>query len=167
MSEIKRYLSWDDVEHLTLHLAQIIQGAQQDYDVLLGIARGGTIPATLLAQVLEHGMVLTAHLKRYPKDQTDSEARPQIVAFPPADLLRHKRILLIDEVHDRGYSMDRAIQEAERSDPATIHTAVLHFKPGRNQYPNFRPTYFVEQTDDWIVYPWEVFADKFAAHKLS
>lgn len=167
MSETKHYLSWDDVEHLTLRLARIIQQAKGDYDVLLGIARGGTIPATLLAQVLEHGMVLTAHLKRYPKDQTDSEAMPQVVAFPPAEQLHGKRILIIDEVHDRGHSIIRAKQEAEKCEPLSIDTAVLHFKPGRNEYQSFRPTFFVEQTKDWIVYPWEMFAAKVAAHEMT
>jgi hypoxanthine phosphoribosyltransferase len=167
MSDIKHYLSWDDVEHLTLRLARIIEEAKGDYDVLLGIARGGTIPATLLAQVLEHGMVLTAHLKRYAKGQTKSEVMPHIVAFPSVGQLRGKRVLIIDEVHDHGHSMDQTIREAVRSGASIIHTAVLHFKPSHNQFPNFRPTYFVEQTEDWIVYPWEVFADKFAAHKLQ
>jgi hypoxanthine phosphoribosyltransferase len=167
MSDIKRYLSWDDVEHLTLRLARIIQEAGADYDVLLGIARGGTIPATLLAQVLEHGMVLTAHLKRYGTGQTASEALPKIVAFPSVEQLRGQRILIIDEVHHNGHSIVCAKQEAERNEPASVHTAVLHFKPGSNKYQDFRPTYFVEQTEDWIVYPWELFADKFAAHKLQ
>lgn len=167
MPEGKRFLSWDDVERLTLRLARIIQAAKGDYDVLLGIARGGTIPATLLAQVLEHGMVLTAHLKRYETGQTDSEVLPRIVAWPPAQQLCRKRILIIDEVHDRGHSIIRAMQEAELAEPKCIDTAVLHFKPGRNQYQRFRPTYLVETTADWIVYPWELFADKVAAHEVS
>lgn len=167
MMDGKRYLSWDDVEYLTLRLARIIQEAKGDYDVLLGIARGGTIPATLLAQVLEHGMVLTAHLKRYQTGQTDSDAMPQIVAFPSPEQLRGQRVLIIDEVHHRGHSLIRAQQEAELSQPTSIHTAVLHFKPGQNEYQDFRPTYFVEQTEDWIVYPWELFANKVAAHKTS
>lgn len=166
MSERKRYLTWDDVEHLSVRLARIIQDAKQDYDVLLGIARGGTIPATLLAQVLEHGMVLTAHLRRYEMGATDSEAMPKILAFPQRELLYNKRVLVVDEVHDRGDSLVRVKQEVDTCESLLTHTAVLHFKPGRNRYGQFVPTYHVETTEDWIVYPWEVFADKVAAHQV-
>lgn len=51
MSDDKVYLTWPDVEKLTLRLARQILRAKADYDVYLGIARGGMFPALLLAQV--------------------------------------------------------------------------------------------------------------------
>ena len=32
-------------------------------------------------------------------------------------------------------------------------TAVLHFKPGRNEV-GARPDHFVVETDEWVSYPW-------------
>lgn len=32
-------------------------------------------------------------------------------------------------------------------------TATLHYKP----WSKVEPTYWIEETEDWIVYPWEVF----------
>ena len=33
--------------------------------------------------------------------------------------------------------------------------AVLQYKPRRSRYPDQPPDYYAEETDDWIVYPWE------------
>jgi hypothetical protein len=33
---------------------------------------------------------------------------------------------------------------------------VLHYKPTHNAYGDAMPDYFVDETDAWIVYPWDV-----------
>jgi hypothetical protein len=38
--------------------------------------------------------------------------------------------------------------------------AVLHHKPNQSSFPEQRPDYFVEETDAWIVYPWDVGVDE-------
>ena len=35
-------------------------------------------------------------------------------------------------------------------------TAVLHYKPAHNAYEATQPDFFVDETDAWIVYPWDV-----------
>src|ERR687884_669038 len=35
-------------------------------------------------------------------------------------------------------------------------TIVLHSKPSRTTFTNTRPDFFVDETDAWIVYPWDV-----------
>jgi hypoxanthine phosphoribosyltransferase len=35
-------------------------------------------------------------------------------------------------------------------------TAVLHYKPTRTSFSTARPDYYVDETDAWIVYPWDV-----------
>lgn len=160
MDDDKVFLTWNDVENLTVKLARMIQAAGKDYDVYLGIARGGMFPALLLAQVFDRGLTLTSHLRRYKTDATDSEAMPRILSFPePRDVL-NRRVLLIDEVWHNGDSIIRAEQELLKFEPLFVDTAVLHFKPGKNRFPLRQPTFFVEKTEDWVVYPWEQFAEK-------
>jgi len=33
---------------------------------------------------------------------------------------------------------------------------VLHYKPSHTTYSDVRPDYYVDETDAWIVYPWDV-----------
>lgn len=159
-----RSVSWADIEAMTIDLARQILAANVDYDVIIGIARGGMIPASLLAKILPHGMILTAHLKRYEPGTTESTAFPQILAFPPDELLFHKKVLIVDEVWDYGDTIIGALQRADKSEPNLLHTAVLHFKPSRNRYGLRRPTYAVEETTDWIDYPWELFEQTYLAN---
>jgi hypoxanthine phosphoribosyltransferase len=35
-----------------------------------------------------------------------------------------------------------------------VSSGVLHYKPTKSQ-TGYKPDYFVEQVDKWIVYPWE------------
>lgn len=160
----RRAVGWSEIETMTMNLARKIMTAGGDYDVIIGIARGGMIPASLLAKILPHGMILSAHLKRYELGTTESTAFPKILAFPPDELLFHKKVLIVDEVWDYGDTIIGAIQRANLAEPHLLHTAVLHFKPTRNRYPHRKPTYAVEETADWIDYPWEVFESAFLAN---
>jgi len=138
---------------LTIRLAQTVRASGVKYDVFLSIARGGMFPALLLAQAVDHGVTLTAHFKRYETGQTDSEALPRILSFPNQSDLANRRVLLIDEVWDRGDSLIQADQRLQTLEVQLVDIAVLHFKPGRNRYPLRRPKYLVEETEDWIVSP--------------
>lgn len=158
----RRAVGWPEIEEMTKRLARMIIAAKADYDVIIGIARGGMIPASLLAKILPHGMILTAHLKRYEPGTTESTAFPKIIAFPADELLHHRKVLIVDEVWDYGDTIIGALQRAEKAEPNLLHTAVLHFKPSRNRYGLRQPTYAVEETADWIDYPWEVFEKEFS-----
>lgn len=160
----RRAVGWPEIEAMTMDLARMIKAAGGDYDVIIGIARGGMIPASLLAKILPHGMILSAHLKRYEPGTTESTAFPKILAFPYEEQLYHKKVLIVDEVWDYGDTIIGAVQRANLAEPHLLHTAVLHFKPTRNRYASARPTYAVEETADWIDYPWEVFEQAFMAN---
>ena len=48
-----------------------------------------------------------------------------------------------------------AVRERVRQAGGYPETAVLHYKPRRTAY-DARPDYYVDETDAWIVYPWDV-----------
>ncbi len=51
------FLSWEDLLGLVRRLALALEG--EEFDLLLGIARGGLIPTALLAQALSVREILT------------------------------------------------------------------------------------------------------------
>ncbi len=162
MPIVMKSISWAETEALTDILVRKIKDSGRVYDVLLGIARGGMYEALMLSQVLDHGMTLTCHLKRYPPGATTSDEMPRIINFPAAEYLAGKRILVIDEVWEKGHSIIRVRQEVERFDPLLVDTAVLHFKPSHNVFVRATPTFAAEETENWIHYPWEQFAERHA-----
>jgi hypoxanthine phosphoribosyltransferase len=61
-------------------------------------------------------------------------------------------VLLIDDLVDQGYTMKTVFHHFD-DDPliTNIRTAVIYKKP----YSVFNPYYFVEESDKWIIFPYE------------
>jgi hypoxanthine phosphoribosyltransferase len=135
---------------LARRLAEALR--EEEFDLILGIARGGLIPTALLAQALSVRDILTAAVMFYEGEETLPE--PVFLPFPPDPLLFGKRVLVVDDVWDSGRTAF-AVKERVRQAGGVPLVATLHFKPGRNQVQD-RPDFYAEETEAWVVYPWAV-----------
>lgn len=142
------FLSWEELLRLVRHLASRLQG--EEFDLILGIARGGLIPTALLAQALGARDILTAAVMFYEGEETLPE--PVFLQFPADPLLFGKRVLVVDDVWDSGRTA-LAVKARVRQAGGFPLVATLHFKPGRNQVPD-EPDVYAEATEAWVVYPW-------------
>lgn len=146
----KRYLSWGDVERL---VGRLVEKLPTNYDHLLVVTRGGMIPAALVSQLIGMRDILVAAVMFY-SGPDDRLTEPLFLQFPDDPLVAGKRILVVDDVWDSGGTAVALLERLRRAG-ATPEVAVLHYKPRRSHYPDHRPHYFVEETDDWIIYPWQ------------
>lgn len=152
--DAKRYLSWKDVEDLVDRLVLLLPS---NYDHLLVVTRGGMIPAALVSQLIGMRDIIVAAVMFY--SGPDSRLpEPLFLQFPEDPLITGKRILVMDDVWDSG-STSVAVAERLRRAGAQPEVAVLHYKPGRSSFPANQPDYFVEETEDWIIYPWQRLGD--------
>ena len=150
-------VSWADVERLAAELVRACQRVDPPFDVVLGIARGGLVPAALVAARLGVREVLSAALASYDGDVR--AARLTTLAFPPRAALRARRVLIVDDVWDSGRTAV-AVRERVRRAGGHPTVAVLHHKPGASHYPDDGPELAAETTAAWLVYPWERFAEE-------
>jgi len=142
-------LSWQDVYNLTLQLSERIVCSEFVPDVIVGIARGGWIPARILSDVLYANTLQNIRIEYY----TDVGAKgkePQITQ-PLTGSMKKKNILLVDEVADSGDTLHHAIEHVKALGAASVRSAVLHYKPTSI----VKPDYFMVETKNWTVYPWE------------
>jgi hypothetical protein len=118
---------------------------------MLVIARGGLIPGGILSYLTGIKNILSAAVELY---DDDGQRRPEPLfhQFPSPALLHRKRVLIVDEVWDSGRTIE-AVTRRVREAGGLPTTAVLHFKPGRNEVAA-RPDHFVVETDGWVLYPW-------------
>jgi len=147
----KQHLTWTQIEELSIRLADSLPG---DYDVMLVITRGGMVPACIVSERLNVRNILVAAVMFY----TDVERtldKPIFLQFPADPLLNGKRVLIVDDVWDSGRTI-MAVRERVLDASGRPETAVLHFKPARSSFSGARPDFFVDETDAWIVYPWDV-----------
>jgi hypoxanthine phosphoribosyltransferase len=147
----KQHLTWTQIEDLAIRLADRLP---LKYDVMLVITRGGMVPACIVSERLNLRNILVAAVMFY-TGQEHTLDKPIFLQFPADPLLNDKRVLIIDDVWDSGRTI-MAVRERVIDAGGTPETAVLHYKPNRTRYSDVRPDFFVDETDAWVVYPWDV-----------
>lgn len=142
-------LSWQEVYNLTLQLSERIVSSGFKPDIIVGIARGGWIPARILSDVLYMETLHNIRIEYY----TDVGVRgkePKITQ-PLSGSLEGKKVLIVDEVADTGDSLYHAIEYVKKLGVGEQRSAVLHLKPTSRVVPD----YYMIETTSWTVYPWE------------
>jgi hypoxanthine phosphoribosyltransferase len=143
------HLSWRDIEDLAERLADAISASYKP-DVVVGILRGGATVAHLLSDFLNIRTIYPIGCNSY----VDVAKRFSVKVYSPLALsdLSGKRVLLVDDVADEGLTLEAVVeQEIASKSPLEVKVATLHMKP----WCKFKPDYYVQVTDAWIIYPWE------------
>jgi uncharacterized protein len=143
-------VTWDDLDALVSILAGRL--AEQRFDVMLAITRGGMVPAGMLAYRLRLRDILVAAVEYY-DDAGQPGPRPTFFQFPADTLLRGKRVLIVDEVWDSGTTIHAVTERVKQAGGEPV-TAVLHYKPEHSVVPA-RPDVHAVETDQWVVYPFK------------
>jgi hypoxanthine phosphoribosyltransferase len=143
-------VSWAELDRLCGDLAEQVGS---DYDLVLAITRGGLVPAGILAYRLDLREILVAGVEFYTSGGATHEA-PIFGHFPDAELLRGKRVLVVDEVWETGETMAAVV---ERVAAAGGHpkTAVIHYKPGRSRVA-LEPDFHAALAHGWVTYPYKI-----------
>jgi len=146
----REVLTWNDVDALIDHLLPQFRG---EFDGLLMITRGGLIPGGYLVEALGIEHVLTAAVHFDPAVNYKL-AWPTFMQFPNDALLVNRRILIVDDIWANGRNMV-VVKSRVIAAGGQPETAVLHYRPRSNLFPNTGPDYYGAITDRYIVYPWE------------
>jgi uncharacterized protein len=147
----KQHLTWTQIEDLAIRLADRLP---TNHDVMLVITRGGMVPACIISERLNLRNILVAAVMFY-SDLERTLDKPIFLQFPADPLLNQRRVLIVDDVWDSGRTIV-AVRERVLAAGGQPETAVLHYKPSHSKYGAIRPDYYVDETDAWIVYPWDV-----------
>src|SRR5947209_16845443 len=147
----RQHLTWTQIEDLALRLADRLPTT---FDVMLVITRGGMVPACIISERLNVRNILVAAVMFYTAQERTLE-KPIFLQFPADPLLNDRRVLVVDDVWDSGRTI-MAVRERVLDAGGYPKTAVLHYKPSRTTYSDDRPDYYVDATDAWIDYPWDV-----------
>lgn len=142
-------LSWQDVYNLTLQLSERIVSSGFNPDIIVGIARGGWIPARILSDVLYMESLQNIRIEYY--TDVGVKGREPKITQPLSGSLKNKSVLIVDEVADTGDSLRYAINHIKALGVDEQRCAVLHLKPTSKIIPD----YYMVKTSCWTVYPWE------------
>lgn len=143
-------VDWDYIHSALFSIAEKVNHSGIKVQVIVGVLRGGWIPARILSDLLGVPDVGAMEIKFY-KGVGERGERP-IVSQPLIFNIKDKEVLLIDDVADTGKSLQTGITLVSLLGAKSIHTATIFIKP----WSTFRPDFYHAETDKWIVFPWEL-----------
>lgn len=156
MAQLRReVLTWGEVDRLIDHL---LPQFDKEFEGMVMITRGGIVPGGMLAEAMGITHILTAAVDfpaEIERERSGLFAWPRFLQFPADELLRERRILVVDDVWGSGRTIT-AVKNRVSASGGFPATCVLHFNPYRNLFGNHRPDFFAAVTDAHIVYPWEI-----------
>ena len=160
MVEFKIF-SWRDIDELARQLYKLVKNDGYDPEIILGISRGGWIPARLLSDMFEARYLLEGHETssilatmqiRFYSGIAETHTKPVIAQDVGVDIFQ-KKILLIDDLADSGESLKCALNYLKLKDPKEVRIGTLLYKP----WSKVKPEYYAEEATEWVVFPHEYY----------
>ncbi|MCK4848569.1 MAG: phosphoribosyltransferase [Candidatus Heimdallarchaeota archaeon] len=160
MVEFKIF-SWRDIDELARQLFNLVKNDGYDPEIILGISRGGWIPARLLSDMFEARYLLEGHKTssilatmqiRFYTGIAETHTKPVIAQDVGVDIFQ-KKILLIDDLADSGESLRCALDYLKLKDPKEVRIGTLLYKP----WSKVKPEYYAEEATEWVVFPHEYY----------
>jgi uncharacterized protein len=145
-----RYLlDWSTFDQSVGYLKGVLEG--RELTSIVGIARGGLVPAVALSHHLKISNVSVIAIVRNKSDELYSDRRPPFVAAEVKVNVAGQDVLIVDDIVGDGQTMLLARDQITECKPRSITTAALALNCGST----FRPDFFVFEVDDWVTFPWE------------
>jgi xanthine phosphoribosyltransferase len=159
----KVYYTWQDVQRQTQEILRQLQHDAWRPDYVVGLTRGGLVPANLISQYLE---VRMETLKVSLRDDTSG---PESNLWMSEDAFEGKNILIVDDINDSGATLNYIKQDwqsscfpnDERWDQVwgnNVRVAVLVDNEASKSKLNVSYSAVdlnKAEEDCWIVFPWE------------
>jgi hypoxanthine phosphoribosyltransferase len=149
MSEAREIMTWDMLGEATRSLSQMVADDGYEPDMILGIARGGLLPAGAIGYALSIKNVYTMNVEFY----TGVDERldvPRILPPAPDFVdLSNGKILVVDDVADTGHTL-KSVEEFCEGKVGEVRTACIYEK----SHSVVKCDYVWKHTDQWINFPW-------------
>jgi hypoxanthine phosphoribosyltransferase len=149
MSEEREIMTWDMLGEATRTLSQMVADDGYEPDMILGIARGGLLPAGAIGYALSIKNVYTMNVEFYTGVDERLEVPRILPPAPDFVDLSHGKILVVDDVADTGHTL-KSVEEFCEGKVGEVRTACIYEK----SHSVVKCDYVWKRTDQWINFPW-------------
>ena len=164
----KNFVAADDFLRDSFRLAATISEAGFEPDFLVGLWRGGSAVGIAVQEGLDflgiktdHIAIRTSYRGAPSYDEMVSKAesiRVHGLQYLLENMCSHHSMLIVDDVYSTGSSVqaviDQLARKTRRNLPQDIRIATVWYRPSEKTLRV--PDYFVHETDDWLVLPYEL-----------
>ena len=145
----REVLTWQAYGEAARELADQVRGTGFRPDVVLGIARGGLVPASSLAYALGCKNLFAMNVEFYTGERTTLAAPVVLPPYLDTSDLDGARVLVVDDVADSGRTLE-LVMDFCRGHVTEARSAVLYQKPRSVVDGDL----VWRRTDRWIDFPW-------------
>lgn len=139
-------ISWEDFHGICKALARAVAPFQPE--IILGIARGGLYPATLLSHLLQVELYPVRVSRRV--NDVVTYQHPQWRVEPPP-LVRDQRVLIVDEICGSGETLSMVQERTQALGATEVRSAVMV----AHSWGAAAPDYIGLVTDALLLNPWD------------
>ncbi len=164
----ERFIAANDLLKDSFQLAANIYEAGFKPDFLVGLWRGGSSVGIAVQEGLDYFGVKTDHIairtsytgaRDYSQMVSKADSiRVHGLQYLLENLCAHHSMLIVDDVYSTGSSVSAVINQLTRKTrrnlPHDIRVASVWYRPTENTLRI--PEYFVHETSDWLVLPYEM-----------
>jgi hypoxanthine phosphoribosyltransferase len=164
----KNYIGANELLRDSFQLAAMIHDSGFRPDFLVGLWRGGSAVGIAVQEGLDYFGIKTDHIAirtsytgahRYSEMVSKADQiRVHGLQYLLENLCSHHAMLIVDDVYSTGSSVkavvDQLARKTRRNLPKDIRTAAVWYRP--NERTPGAPDYFVHETSDWLVLPYEM-----------
>jgi len=130
-----------------LDLKELVKKIDQEFDTIIGIARGGLSMAQLLGEYYDIREVYAINSIGY----EDVKKLDEVRVFNIPDILNSKRVLIVDDIADSGETLLEVMRVLKKAYPDTLFdSATIFYKPTAL----IEPTWWVKKPEGWIEFFW-------------
>lgn len=139
-------------------IANAVKSSGWTPDYIVGIVRGGAVPAVYLSHKLKVPLVAVSWSTR----DTSIYGR-ESNCWIPEDIMEGKKILIVDDIVDGGDTIRELLEDWQKSvaglgklNTDNVKIAAMWFNPSQDVNVDFYHN-IVDRTEDqrWVVFPWE------------
>lgn len=144
--------SWNTHIQAINSLGQEILASGWKPTAILGISRGGLIPAAMLSYILDVRVIQAIRVQHYDDQNNPLDSGPKFVDEPEPFASRHietDRLLIVDDIVDTGETL-KLVLDAVRPHADEVKVAALYVRSNRKDAVNW----FWRVEDQWVVFPW-------------
>ncbi len=147
-----KLVTWEEIVEWSWQLAKKIEEAGYIPDVIVGIARGGLVPARLLCDFLNVENFLSIQSQHWTEAAKVSEKA--LIKFPYTVDLSGLKVLIVDDIVDTGDSMILARDFVTKNwNPKEVKLAALQWI---SPVAKIKPDFYAIEVKEWVwfQYPW-------------
>ncbi|MEP5763275.1 MAG: phosphoribosyltransferase family protein [Halieaceae bacterium] len=159
----KHYINASQLLRDSFELAWQVYESGFRPDYIVGVWRGGAPVGIAVQELLDNLGVKSDHIAIRTSSYTGIGERNRHVQVHGLNYLIRRleaehSMLIVDDVHDTGLSIDQAIRDladACKKNMPEVRIATPYYKPANNKTERV-PDYYVHETDQWLVFPHEL-----------